>query len=92
MGGRQDGREVIVMASSPTRGRVKTTTGYFRKCESLKVGYPTYAEALDAAERSMARGAVKPGCHLTPYECDRCDEWHIANRVIVPIPRGLRES
>ena len=83
---------MIVMASRPTRGRVKLTTGYFRKCESQKVGYVTYTEAWDAAERSMEKGLVKAGCHLTPYECDQCDEWHIANRVIVPLQRGRRES
>ena len=67
------------MASYRTRKRVK----FYKKCESWKMGYATRAEALDAAERAMERGQVRRGCHLMPYACDRCGEWHVANRRIV---------
>lgn len=73
------------MASSQTRLRVRRAT---RRCESYKVSYPTHDEALDAAERMMDRGLVKPGCHITPYQCDRCRQWHVANRVIVWVERS----
>lgn len=69
------------MASHPTRLHVRE----FHKCESEKVGYQTKAEALDGAERMMEAGLVRPGCHITPYPCTRCGEWHVANRIIVPI-------
>jgi len=72
------------MASYPTRLRVSLRSMGFRRCESQKVGYATRAEALIAAERTMDAGQVKPGCHITPYECQDCGEWHVANRVIVP--------
>ena len=73
------------MGSSPTRRHVRVTDPGFRRCESQKVGYRTRSEALDGAEQSMLRDKVRPGCHLTPYRCDRCGEWHIANRVIVKV-------
>jgi len=71
------------MASHPTRQRVDLRALGFRRCTSQKVGYRTYDEALDAAELMMQRGRVRAGCHITPYQCDRCHEWHVANRVIV---------
>ena len=76
-----------VMASSPTRRRMRYV---HRRCESHKVSYPTYEAALDAAERMMGKGLVEPGCHITPYECDRCGHWHVGNRVIVPVGRRSR--
>ena len=78
------------MASRPTRQRVDVTSASFRRCESQKVGHATYAEALDAAEAMMLRGHVLPGCHITPYRCDRCPEWHNANRVIVAVSARQR--
>ena len=71
------------MASSPTRLSVPLDSD-FRRCESQKIGFGSYDSALDAAERMMDAGRVDPGCHITPYLCDRCSEWHVANRVIVP--------
>lgn len=71
------------MASRPSRQTVRVRSFGFRKCESQKVGYKTRAEALDAAELAMMQDKVKPGCHLTPYECWRCGEWHIWNRPII---------
>jgi hypothetical protein len=52
---------------------------------SQKVGYATRDEALTAAERQMEKGMVRPGCHIVPYRCEQCREWHTANRVIVRI-------
>lgn len=66
-----------------TRQKVRTTGRYFRRCQSEKFGYGTKAEALDAAERAMLLDKVLPGCHLTPYFCLSCREWHVANRKIV---------
>jgi hypothetical protein len=54
-----------------------------RRCDSQKVGWCTRAEALDAAEIMMVNGHVNPGCHITPYLCQRCGEWHVANKRIV---------
>lgn len=71
------------MASTPTRSHRNGLRDHFRKCETFKVGYASYEEALTAAERQMERGFVRPGCHITPYECPRCGEWHVANRIIV---------
>lgn len=76
------------MASTATRQRVDLRAGSFRRCASQKIGYSTYEEALYAAERMMDAGKVHPGCHITPYECADCGEWHVANRVIVPLPRA----
>lgn len=74
------------MASRPTRLTLNTANGNYRKCVSQKVGYATKDEALDAAERMMELGKVRPGCHITPYLCSDCAEWHVSNRVIVWIP------
>jgi hypothetical protein len=71
------------MASAPTRLRVDPhTMPWVRRCESQKWGFASYDEALTGAERLMEAGKVKPGCHMTPYECDRCGEWHVYNRPI----------
>lgn len=78
------------MASSPTRQRVDLRSSGFRRCDSQKVGYDTYEAALAAAELMMAAGKVKPGCHITPYECEDCDEWHLGNKVIVVLSRSRR--
>lgn len=71
------------MASHPTRQKVRLRDVGVRRCESLKVGYGSYDEALQAAELMMLEGRVDPGCHITPYACDRCPEYHVANRRIV---------
>jgi hypothetical protein len=73
------------VASRPTRKRRLGGRDHYRKCETFKVGYANKSEALDAAERQMERGYVRPGCHITPYECPLCGEWHVANKQIVPI-------
>ena len=75
------------MASTPTRQRVRLDRQGFRRCSSEKVGYPSYDAAYNVAEPMMLQGKVHPGCHLTPYECDECEEWHVGNRVIVSIGR-----
>jgi hypothetical protein len=71
------------MASRQTRRHLNPRR-VTRRCESQKVSYPTYEEALVGAEHMMDQGRVDPGCHITPYRCDRCGQWHVANRVIVP--------
>jgi len=71
------------MASRPTRQHLNVAVERTRKCVTLKIGHPTRAEALDACEAMMDAGRVEPGCHLTPYACDDCGEWHIRNRRIV---------
>lgn len=73
------------MASRPTRRRVYPREVGFRKCTSQKVGYSTKVEALDAAELQMLEGKVQPGCHIVPYLCRVCHEWHTANRVLVRV-------
>lgn len=79
------------MASYPTRCRVRTTDDGYRKCESQKRGFPTRESALNAAEAMMDQGRVKPGCHIMPYFHGPCREWHLGNRVIVPMP-GFRRA
>ena len=69
------------MASSPSRLRVNQRR--LRRCETQKVGYQTYTEALDVAERMMALGHVEVGCHIVPYRCDACQEWHVGNHRLV---------
>ena len=76
------------MASDPTRGLVRPGDPAYRRCLSLKVGYATYDEALLVAERMMADGRVDPGCHITPYACSFCDEWHVWNKQNVATRRG----
>lgn len=58
----------------------------------MKTSWRTHAEALDAAEAMMEHGRVRPGCHITPYECLECRRWHVANKVIVPLPGQRRWS
>lgn len=71
------------MASSPTRQSIDCEHGRFARCTSVKIGYTTRELALDAAEEMMQADMVKRGCHITPYLCDDCHEWHVYNRLIV---------
>lgn len=73
----------MASGASRRRWRPHLRSRSVQKCESWKRGYATRPDALDAAERTMAAGQVQPGCHLMPYECPRCGEWHVANRRIV---------
>lgn len=73
------------MASRATRQHVRVDR-LMRKCESFKVGYATRALALDACEAGMLAGRVSPGCHLMPYACDLCGEWHMRNVQVVGLP------
>ncbi len=73
-----------------TRARFRKGSDGFRRlttrrCESQKVGYLTRSDALEGAETAMLKGYVSPGCHLTPYACGQCQQWHLYNRVIVPL-------
>lgn len=70
------------MASTPTRNHLDLTR-LRRRCETFKVTYETRQDALEGAERGMEAGSVDPGCHLTPYLCERCGHWHVRNRRIV---------
>ncbi len=72
------------MASTPTRLTLDKRKA--RTCRLQKVGLPSYDAALQVAEVMMEQGKVNPGCHITPYLCDECEEWHVYNRVIVPLP------
>lgn len=74
------------MASKPTRLHLDVTHQHLMRCVAMKRGYVTRAQALDVAEAQMDEGRVKPGCHITPYLCEHCGEWHLCNRVIVPVP------
>ena len=74
------------MASRPTRAHVDVAHQWLERCPTHKRGYPSHAVALDIAEQMMDAGDVKPGCHITPYQCPSCGEWHVANRVIVVVP------
>lgn len=69
------------MASRATRLHLNVHQAI--RCDSQKVGFCSRAEALEAAENLMQQGRVMPGCHITPYECNRCGQWHVANRRIV---------
>lgn len=71
------------MASRATRRHIRVTDPEYRRCSSQKRGYATYAEALDAAEDMMRAGRVNRGCHITPYQCDECPLWHVANKRIL---------
>jgi hypothetical protein len=71
------------MASSKTRRHIDPAR--VRQCTSEKVAYPNYERALDAAELVMLKGMVRPGCHIIPYRCPLCGEWHVANKQIVPV-------
>lgn len=76
------------MSSSPTRLAVNINSAKHRMCESQKYCFGTKDDALDGAERLMELDKVKPGCHITPYLCDDCGNWHVFNRVIVPMSRN----
>lgn len=78
------------MASRPTRFRVPIAKARFSQCSSRKINYQTKREALDAAEVVMEAGRVSPGCHIMPYICDECGDWHLTQRVIVRHPHGPR--
>jgi hypothetical protein len=71
-----------MMASKATRLHVRVDR-LSRKCETLKIGYLTRAEALDACEAQMAADRVSPGCHIMPYQCASCGAWHTRNQRIV---------
>lgn len=73
------------MASRQTRGNIPISHVHLLRCATLKRGYLTKAQALNVAESMMENGEVYPGCHITPYLCDACREWHVANRVIVKV-------
>ncbi len=73
------------MASKPTRLSLRTDK-LDVTCETGKVSYATRDRALDGAERAMEAGRVDPGCHLTPYLCGDCGDWHVRNRRIVHVP------
>lgn len=73
------------MASNPTRLRLDVAHQYLERCATHKRGFPSKAAALDVAEQMMEDGFVQPGCHITPYRCDVCGEWHVCNRVIVAV-------
>lgn len=76
------------MASRSTRKKLKLVETI--RCPSQKTGYPSKAVAHTVAEMMMDEGRVNPGCHITPYLCTECREWHVANRVIVPVGRKWR--
>ncbi len=70
-----------------TRKRINPAKEYFSRCSSQKIGYRDKSEALDAAETMMEAGRVNPGCHITPYLCKECRQYHVWNR---PITRHER--
>lgn len=78
----------MLVASSPTRQHIdlRDLGGAVRRCSTQKIGYRTRDDALTAAERMMEAGKVRPGCHMTPYVCEECGEFHVANRIIVFLP------
>jgi hypothetical protein len=53
------------------------------RCSSLKMGHASYDQAHRVAENMMTLDKVMPGCHLMPYLCTECGEWHVANKRIV---------
>lgn len=73
------------VASTPTRQHLEITKQYLQRCVTDKRGMPTKAAALDVAEQMMQDGKVNAGCHITPYLCNVCGEWHVYNRRIVLI-------
>lgn len=75
------------MASSKTRQKVRLRDVGVKTCVSQKVSYADYDEALQAAEVMMLEGRVDPGCHITPYRCRDCSDWHVWNRPIVVVNR-----
>jgi hypothetical protein len=80
------------MARTRTRWHLDPARIY-RRCVSQKVSFRTRQDALDRAERQMEAGQVNPGCHIVPYECPDCGQWHLTNRIIVPMdPRHQRTT
>lgn len=75
----------------PRHKRVNLRSKHLRRCVSFKIGYATKDDALTAAERMMDEGKVRPGCHITPYFCPLCHEWHVANRQIIVPPEWGRQ-
>lgn len=73
------------MASSATRKHLRTDRERLTHCASLKQAFRSHAEAFDAAEVFMSDGCVEPGCHITPYHCTVCGDWHVYNRRIVRV-------
>ena len=71
------------MASSATRKHLRTDRDHLAHCSSLKQAWRREADAFDAAEHFMTDGLVMPGCHITPYRCRECGDWHVYNRRIV---------
>jgi hypothetical protein len=75
-----------------TRLKINVARVEYIKCDTRKKGYATKGEALDAAELMMELGQVNAGCHMTPYLCPFCQEFHVSNRVIVPVPGSVPVS
>jgi len=73
------------MATTATRLHLHPERDRFSRCTSLKIGYGSHREAFDAAEQQMEDGRVHPGCHITPYRCNECGQWHVYNRRIVEV-------
>ena len=69
----------------PTRIRIDPQR-LSRRCDTQKVCHPTREAALDTCEAQMQAGRVMPGCHLVPYQCGRCGDWHVGNKTIVHLP------
>jgi hypothetical protein len=70
------------VASRATRLSIDPVKTLLSKCDSKKIGYRTFCEALDQAEAFMRLGRVHVGCHLTPYRCAACGDYHLFNRKI----------
>lgn len=73
------------MASRPSRQKVHLRFLGARRCVSEKVGYDSYEAALQAAELMMLQDKAAPGCHITPYRCQECPEWHVYTKRIVQV-------
>lgn len=52
------------------------------RCVSKKLPFLTHEDAHQFSEYLMRKEVVKPGCHITPYECQHCGWWHVYNRKI----------
>jgi hypothetical protein len=77
------------VASHPTRQHLRVDR-LAVKCVTFKVGYATEHEAFEGAERTMLAGKVAPGCHIMPYLCADCGEWHVRNqRIVAAAPEDL---
>jgi len=71
------------VATKSTRLRINVDKVLLSRCDSRKAGFATHREALDHAECLMELGRVFPGCHLSPYLCQDCGQFHIHNRRII---------